>query len=106
VVVLPSINQGEAFGLVLLEAMACSKPVIASNLPGVRSVFKNGNQGLLVKPGDVKDLVKKIKVILTDDQLAKRMGRAGRSLVINKYTWDKVGRRLDIIYHYVKYTPS
>jgi len=106
VVVLPSINQGEAFGLVLLEAMACSKPVIASNLPGVRSVFKNGNQGLLVKPGDVKDLVKKIKIILTDDQLAERMGRAGRSLVINKYTWDKVGKRLNVIYHYVKYTPS
>src|SRR3989338_2785979 len=57
--VLPSTNQAEAFGLVLLEAMACSRPVIASNLPGVRSVFKNRKQGLLVEPGNLKDLVSK-----------------------------------------------
>jgi glycosyltransferase involved in cell wall biosynthesis len=101
---LPSINKGEAFGLVLLEAMACAKPVIASNLPGVRSVFKNGEQGLLVKPGDVKDLVEKIKTILGDKKAAEQMGRAGRELVEKKYTWEKVAKRLDLVYHYVKYT--
>ncbi len=104
-VVLPSINRGEAFGLVLLEAMACAKPVIASNLPGVRSVFKNGREGLLVKPNDVKDLANKLKIILADEKKAREMGEAGRKLVENKYTWDKVGKRLDIIYHYVRYSP-
>ncbi len=104
-VVLPSINRGEAFGLVLLEAMACAKPVIASNLPGVRSVFKNGREGLLVKPNNVKDLTNKLKVILADEKKAREMGEAGRKLVENKYTWDKVGKRLDVIYHYVKYSP-
>ncbi len=103
--VLPSINKGEAFGLVLLEAMACSTPVITSNLPGVRSVFKNGKQGLLVKPNDVDDLVEKIKIILCDKRLAETMGRAGRELVEDKYTWAKVAKRLDSIYHFVKYTP-
>ena len=39
--VLPSVNSHEAFGVVLLEALSCGVPVIASNLPGVRSVFKN-----------------------------------------------------------------
>jgi glycosyltransferase involved in cell wall biosynthesis len=102
VFVLPSINQGEAFGMVLLEAMACGKPVIASNLPGVRSVFKNGKQGLLVNPGDVDDLSEKIKVILNDDSLAKRMGAEGRKLVEEKYTWEKVGKRLDEVYTKVK----
>lgn len=104
--VLPSINKAEAFGLVLLEAMACSTPVVASNLPGVRSVFKNGREGLLVKPGDVNDLANKIKTILNDKKLAQRMGQAGRELVESKYTWDKVGKRLDSIYHYVKYSPK
>lgn len=104
--VLPSINQAEAFGLVLLEAMACSKPVITSNLPGVRSVFKNGEQGLLVKPNNIKDLVKKLIIILGDKKLAEAMGRAGRELVEKKYTWTKVGNRLDSIYHYVKYSPK
>jgi len=104
--VLPSINQGESFGLVLLEAMACAKPVITSNLPGVRSVFKNGVQGLLVKPNNVEDLAEKIKFILNNKKTAETMGRAGRILVEKKYTWEKVGRKLDSLYNYVKYCPS
>jgi glycosyltransferase involved in cell wall biosynthesis len=104
--ILPSINKGEAFGLVLLEAMACSKPVITSNLPGVRSVFKNGREGLLVKPGDIKDLADKIKIILSDKKSAEAMGSAGRKLVEKKYTWHKVGKRLDAIYNYVMYSPK
>jgi len=106
VVVLPSINQGEAFGLVLLEAMACAKPVVASNLPGVRSVFKNGEQGFLVKPNDVNDSVKKLKIILQDEDLAYKMGQAGRKLAEERYSWEKVGERLNLIYHYVNYTPK
>lgn len=106
VMVLPSINQGEAFGLVLLEAMACAKPVVASNLPGVRSVFKNGKHGLLVEPNNVEDLVDKLKIILDDASLARKMGQAGREFVLRKYTWDEVGRRLDEIYNYVKYSPK
>lgn len=104
--VLPSVNKAEAFGLVLLEAMACSKPVVASNLPGVRSVFKNGREGLLVKPGDVNDLAGKIKIILNNKKLAETMGAAGRELVENKYTWTKVGKKLNSIYHYVQYIPA
>ncbi|MDO9399802.1 MAG: glycosyltransferase family 4 protein [bacterium] len=99
VFVLPSISQSEAFGLVLLEAMACAKPVIASNLPGVRGVFKNNIQGLLVEPKDVYDLAKKLKIILTNNNLARQMGQAGRKLVEDKYTWKKVVKRLDLIYN-------
>ena len=102
--VAPSINKAEAFGLVLLEAMACSRPVIASNLPGVRSVFKNGREGLLVKPGDINDLVCKIKIILSDKKRAEAMGAAGRALAESKYAWAKVGKKLDSIYHYVVYS--
>jgi glycosyltransferase involved in cell wall biosynthesis len=102
--VLPSINQGEAFGLVILEAMACAKPVITSNLPGVRSVFKNRKQGLLVKPDDINDLAEKLQFILGDKKRAEAMGRAGRELVEKKYTWEKVGKKLDVIYNLVKYT--
>ncbi len=106
VVVLPSINKGEAFGLVLLEAMACAKPVIASNLPGVRGVFKKGKHGLLVQPDNVDDLANKVKAILSDKNLARKMGQAGKELVKKKYTWEKVGKRLNSIYYYVKYTPK
>ena len=105
VFVLPSINQGEAFGLVLLEAMASGKPVIASNLPGVRSIFKNKEEGLLAEPNNADDLAAKLKYILKNEELAAKIGRAARELVEKKYTWDKVAKQLDLIYHYAKYTP-
>lgn len=104
VLVLPSINQSEAFGLVLLEAMACGRPVIASNLPGVRSVFRNNQEGLLVKPNDIDDLTEKLKRILTNDQLALSYGQAARQLVEEKYTWDKTAEKLNETYYRVKNT--
>jgi len=98
VLVLPSINTGEAFGLVLLEAMASCRPVIASDLPGVRSVFTDGKEGYLVKPGNSDDLAEKITRILGDDNLAKRMGQAGRKTAEEKYSWNKSAADLLEIY--------
>ena len=58
VLVFPSINMLEAFGIVQLEAISAGIPVIASDLPGVRTVIKNSGYGLLSKPGDVNDLTR------------------------------------------------
>lgn len=104
--VLPSINQSEAFGLVLLEAMACGKPVVASNLPGVRSVFKKGKHGLRVQPGDVKDLSDKIIYLLTHKNVADRMGLAAKNLVAKRYSWPAAGAKLNEIYYRVRYVPK
>jgi glycosyltransferase involved in cell wall biosynthesis len=95
--VLPSINQGEAFGLVLLEAMSSGKPVIASNLPGVRSVFTDGREGLFVKAGDIDDLAKKILTLAEDEELCERMGRHGRELVLKKYQAELAEQQLETI---------
>jgi glycosyltransferase involved in cell wall biosynthesis len=106
VLVLPSINRSEAFGLVLLEAMACGTPVVASNLPGVRSVFNNGHHGLTVKPNDIDDLTEKIIAIINHPQRSKNMGEAAKTLVHNKYTWEKVAEKLNNIYYRVRYVPT
>ena len=95
--VLPSINKNEAFGIVLLEAMACEIPVIASNLPGVRTVFENNKQGLLVKPGNADDLKNKIEEILGNEEKRKRMGQEARILAEEKYDWEKIGKKLNDI---------
>lgn len=95
-VVLPSIDKSEAFGIVLVEGMACDKPVVASDLAGVRSVV--GEAGLLVTPKDVGDLAKKISQILNDEEMAKKMGAAGRKKVEQMYDWKIIGKELRGLY--------
>lgn len=63
VLVLPSINRTEAFGIVQAEAMMSGTPVIASNLPGVRVPVKTTEMGLIVKPGDVKGITEALETI-------------------------------------------
>ncbi|WP_187148744.1 glycosyltransferase family 4 protein [Methanosarcina thermophila] len=95
VTVLPSTTMGEAFGLVLVEAMATGKPVIASNLPGVRSVVDDGENGFLVTPGDSESLASKINNLLTDDELCSIFGIAARTKVEEKYNWVNIARDLE-----------
>ena len=75
VVVLPSIDKSEAFGIVLTEAMACGKPVIASDLPGVRSVVEHEANGFLVEPKNENILAEKINLILLSRELRKKFGK-------------------------------
>lgn len=96
--VLPSTNKHEAFGTVLLEAMSSGLPVIASNLPGVRSVFNDGEQGYFVEPGNVNDLKNKIEILLNNQNLRKKMGYAARILTEKKYSWKKVRDNLLSVY--------
>ncbi|WP_164888437.1 glycosyltransferase family 4 protein [Methanosarcina sp. MSH10X1] len=96
VTVLPSTTMGEAFGLVLVEAMATSKPVIASNLPGVRSVVDDGKNGFLVIPGNSEDLTSKIKKILDDEELCCKFGKHGRNKVEERYNWINIAKQLEL----------
>ena len=98
VVVLPSQLQ-ESYGLVLIEAMACGKPVVASDLPGVRSVVSDGRDGLLVRPGDVDDLVAKIDWLLEDISCQREMGARGREKAEQRYSWPQVVAQLEAVYN-------
>ena len=83
--ILPSINRGEAFGIVLLEAMSSGLPVLASDLAGVRNVFTE-KEGFLLKIGDSHDLADKIKHCLNNEDLMKRMSLSARILAQDKYS--------------------
>ena len=96
--VLPSINMSEAFGIVLVNAMSCKKPVIASDLPGVRSVVEDNINGYLTKPKDYKDLVTKINTILKDKPKAEILGKNGFVKYIKNYNWTSVGNKLEELY--------
>lgn len=94
VTVLPSVTMGEAFGLVLVESMACGTPVIASSLPGVRSVVDHGVNGLLVKPGEPVLLGQAITEILGDEARRCTMGSRGRAKAEEQYDWASIGLQL------------
>lgn len=83
--VLPSRNEG--WGLSLMEAMACSKPVVATRVGGVPELVTDGLEGLLVEPGDVHGLSDAINRVLSDPGARERMGRAGRERV-KAFSWD------------------
>lgn len=102
VTILPSTTTGEAFGLVLLESLACGTPVIASNLPGVRTVVDEGRDGVLVEPGDVAALAGKLQFMLALPASERQeMGCAGRHKVEERYAWEKIGVRLEALYRQV-----
>lgn len=94
-VVLPSITMGEAFGMVLIEAMATGKPVISSNMPGIRTVIEDNKNGFLVEPKNVDALSSKIQFLLDNDSLCKNFGINGRRKVEEKYSWNIIGKKLD-----------
>lgn len=99
VTVLPSTTMGEAFGLVLVESMACGTPVIATNLPGVRDVVNPEHDGLLVTPGDVSALSQAMGRLLSDLSLRDRFGSEGRQKVEQRYDWRDICVQLENIYH-------
>jgi glycosyltransferase involved in cell wall biosynthesis len=101
-VVLPSIDKSEAFGMVLVEAMACGKPVVASNLAGVRSVFTENKEGLLSKIKDADDLATKINYILNNEELVKDFGIKSRQKAVTTYDWNVLGEKILKIYEEIK----
>jgi phosphatidylinositol alpha-mannosyltransferase len=73
----PSTGQ-ESFGIVLLEAMASGKPVVATNIQGYNGVMRNGVEGLLIEPKDPAALAMALTQCLADADLRRRLGQAGR----------------------------
>jgi glycosyltransferase involved in cell wall biosynthesis len=84
--VLPSIDSCETFGIGQLEAMACSKPVISTDLPtGVRSVNRHGITGLVVPPGEPDALAEALNLLLSNPGLRAEYGCAARRHVEEKF---------------------
>lgn len=90
VVVLPSTTDAESFGMVLAEANACSRPVVASNIGGIPDFVRDGDNGLLCRPGDPADLAEKLVSVLADAELARQMGQRGRERVVREHDWDEL----------------
>lgn len=90
----------ESFGIVLLEAMACGTPVVASDIDGYRWVVTPGREGLLVPPRSPRHLAAAIVELAADPARRKQMGERGREAA-QKYAWPRVVDRIEGVYRQV-----
>jgi phosphatidylinositol alpha-mannosyltransferase len=84
---------GESFGIVLLEAMACGKPVIASNIEGYATVLNHNEEGLLVPPGNEEALAEAILSLSENRSLREQMGAKGK-VKAKEYSWGNVAHQV------------
>jgi glycosyltransferase involved in cell wall biosynthesis len=78
-IIMPSLS--EAFGRILIEAMACEKPVVATNVGGIPEIVEDGKTGLLVPPADEKSIADAAIKLLSDKPLADSLAAAGRESI-------------------------
>jgi phosphatidyl-myo-inositol alpha-mannosyltransferase len=95
VVCAPAVG-GESFGIVLLEAMAAGRPVVATTIDGYRELA--GSIARLVPPGDPAALANALNVLLADDALRRDLGERGRAFAVG-YNWTVIARQLEAIYY-------
>jgi glycosyltransferase involved in cell wall biosynthesis len=93
--VLPSTTEAEGFGMVLIEAMACATPVIASDIGGIALAVRDGVDGVLVPPGDPIALRRAITELLGDPARISELGAAGRDRTERLFTWSDRGQATD-----------
>jgi rhamnosyl/mannosyltransferase len=96
--ILPSTHRSEAFGLVMLQAQACGRPVVCSDLAGLSTVNVHLHTGLLVPPGKPSALADAINRLLRDPGLRLRMGQAGRRQVEQQYTATRMVKQIEEVY--------
>lgn len=96
VFVLSSIS--EALGLVLLEAMAMEKPIVAFRVGGIPEVVKDGESGILIEPNDVQAMADAILYLLSNKEVAYKMGGAGQRIVREKFSLQREITQLEEVY--------
>jgi len=95
--VFPSVWEG--FGLVLLEAMALSKPIITSNVSAIPEIVVDGETGFLTMPGDVSGLKNTMKKLIVSSDLRKSMGEKGRERLKAEFSVEKLAKKTEKLYN-------
>lgn len=94
--VLPSLR--EPFGRALVEALACGKPAIATNIGGPKDLIIDEKTGYLVQPGDIRQLATRMVALLTDNDLAEKLGSNARHRIEEEYDWEVIASAYEKVY--------
>jgi len=94
--ILPSLNEG--MGRVILEAMACEIPIVASRTGGIPELIEDSEHGLLVSPKDTESLECAIMFLISDKSRAQRMAKKAKKMVTEKFSVDKMVDDIESLY--------
>jgi glycosyltransferase involved in cell wall biosynthesis len=97
IAILPS-RGGEGIPLSLLEAAACGRPLIATDVPGCREIARQGVNALLVPPDDPGALADAIEALMKDRGLRQRFGQTSRQIAVKEYSTALIGREIVALY--------
>jgi glycosyltransferase involved in cell wall biosynthesis len=97
IIVFPSVWP-EPFGRIAIEAMASSRPIIASDIGGIKDTIKNNKTGILVEPNSAGELRKAIDMLMKNKELRESLGKEGRKVAIKKYNGKAIAKQVEGIY--------
>ena len=93
-----SIDNSESFGVAVLEASSCGKPVIVSNVGGLPEVVEDGRTGIVIEPMDANSLAEALSFLIENPEVRTEMGNNGRMRVLQKYDWKDSVEQMITIY--------
>ena len=96
----PSYHEG--LPTVLLEAMSCGLPIVATDVRGNRDLISSGEDGILVPPRSPKEMVNAVSMLLDDEKMRRRLGKNARKTIEEHYTWDTVSNNILRCYESIK----
>jgi len=97
-IVVHASEQPEPFGMIIIEAMACAKALVASRAGGALELFSEERTALGHVPGDAADLARQLERLVRDQPFRERLGREGRLSVQQSFQRDRLGRQLSEVY--------
>ncbi|MCX7716395.1 MAG: glycosyltransferase family 4 protein [Endomicrobia bacterium] len=92
------LSYEEPFGVAFIEALACGKPVVGYNIGGVPEIIKNNEVGFLVAPHDVQNVANKIWILLTDEEVYKKMSVAAKEYFRERFSFEKMVQEIENVY--------